>query len=257
MGAAAYGRISFVVSLICAMPFAQLLAPTFASGAEVLPLPRIADRADAFSGIDMTMDSIFAWAGATYAARGRLDEDGLRLRMAGGTGFYRYRNAALPGGENRAMVFSGEFLAGYRHRFGPIIASVYGGVHAEQQTLRMPDPSNPTAGGETGIKLAGEIYSHLLSQYVVNAFATISSVHGKYNMRASISRAFEFPLSHGIWALGIEAGALGDRRASEIRLGLAAAMTWQRRILAFAGGITDRSDKGRGAYATLSIYAPF
>jgi len=255
MDAAARGRIRRIAAALSALAFALVLSP--ARSAEVLPFPALAHRADAFAGIDFTMDSMFAWAGGTYAPRGRLDQDGLRFRIAGGTGFYRYRNAALPGGENQAQVFAGELLAGYRHNFGPVIASIYGGLHAEQQILQTPDPSNPTAGGEAGLKFGAEIYARFLREFIFNGFATVSTVHGKYNARTSVTREFGALFSQGIWALGVEGGVLGDARASETRLGLTSTLTWQRRIFLLAAGLTDHSDKGRGAYATLSIYAPF
>lgn len=229
-----------------------LLPPAPAHSAEISIFPVFAKRADFFGGIDATRDSTFAWSGMTFAPRGRLDEDGFRVRLTGGTGMYRYRTGNVPGGINEADVVSGEILGGYRHAFGPVIASAYLGIAYEDQRLRAADASNPTQGSETGIKAAFDLYVRLWSHYIATAFVTGSTVHNKYHARATFLREL-----NERWAVGVEGGALGDARSSETRAGLVGTLTWRGKIFALSGGFADNSDKGGSSYATLSVYAPF
>lgn len=247
------GAYRFIVAAFAA---AILFAPA-ASASEILVLPRlppvpIENRADFFGGVDVAENAYSTWLGFSYAPAGRLDQDGWRIRVAGGRGGYRYRNGNLPGGENRAQVYSGELLGGYRRTFGPLITSVYFGVEVEEQLLLQPDAANPTAGFASGFKGAVELYARLWQRYIVTGFVNGSTTHGKYNARASLSRE----LSER-WALGFEGGALGDKRSSELRAGLIGTLTWRRRIVALSLGALDNSYTGTGGYATLSLYAPF
>lgn len=228
------------------------LVATPVEAAELHLVPQFRDRLDFFGGIDGASDSMFAWSGLTYAPRGRLDEDGFRIRVAGGVGIYRYRTGNVPGGANEAGVMSGELLGGYRRTFGRAIVSGYLGFHIEEQRLRAPDPSNPTAGTEAGIKGTIDVYSRLWAHYVATAFATGSTVHGKYNIRGAFQREF-----NERWAAGLETAFLGDARANEVRVGPVVSLTWHRKIVALSAGFLDNSDKGSGGYGTLSVYSPF
>ena len=49
----------------------------------------------------------------------------------------------------------------------------------------------------------------------------------------------------------------GDVRYVEPRAGIYASATYGRSVLTLAGGALSNSDKGRGIYATLSLYAPY
>lgn len=247
------GAYQFLVAAFAAA--AAWSSPVIAAEIIVIPPPLripIENRADFFGGIDASKDSYSTWLGITYAPAGRLDQDGWRLRAAGGRGGYRYRTGNVPGGINHASVFSGELLGGYRHTFGPVIASAYLGFHVEEQALAFPDAANPTAGFASGVKAALELYARLWHRYIATGFVTVSSTHNKYNARASLMRELD-----PRWAFGIETGALGDERTTEIRAGLIGTLTWRRRIVALSLGALDNSDNGSGGYATLSVYSPF
>ncbi|HMN50584.1 MAG TPA: cellulose biosynthesis protein BcsS [Xanthobacteraceae bacterium] len=239
-------------SRVAATLAATLYLSSLAQGGEIDILPKLNGRADFFGGIDGAKDTYFAWSGVTYAPAGRLDEDGFRVRIAGGAGTYRYRTGNVPGGVNDVNVMSGELLGGYRATYGKVYFSGYLGFHIEQQMLALPDPFNPTAGTEAGIKGSIEVYTRLWDSYVVTGFASASTVHRKYNARATLLRELDER-----WAFGLEGGALGDARTSELRAGLTGVLTWQRKIFALSAGVLDNSDKGTGAYATLSVYSPF
>ena len=79
-----------------------------------------------------------------------------------------------------------------------------------------------------------------------------STVHRAYHVRAGLLR--EFP---AVFAIGIEGAVYGDVRYIEPRAGILASATFGKSVLTLAGGALSNSDKGRGIYATLSLYAPY
>jgi hypothetical protein len=205
-----------------------------------------------FGGIDIASSSQFAWSGLVGSPTGLLHEDGLRLRAAGGLGRYKYETDAVPGGENEGHVTSGELMIGYRRDLGGVIVSSFVGLHAENQRLSSPDPGNEAQGTAFGVKAAIETFARLHPEWTLVTSAAASTVHRSYHARAAVAR--EFPSG---FALGAEALIHGDVRYREPRVGLFAQATFNRAVLSLAGGYLDNSDKGGGAYATLSIYAPY
>jgi len=210
------------------------------------------DRLFFFGGADFAGDSRFAWAGVTAAPRGLLHEDGLRVRLAGGVGRYRYRAGALPGSTNEVDVTSGELLVGYRLGFGTAAVTAYAGAHVESQDLQMPDPGHETAGTSAGVKAALEYFDRPVEDWFVAASAAASSANRSYYGRIAAAREHPSGL-----AVGAEASINGDKRYREPRVGLFVQRTYGRTNFALAGGYLHNSDRGDGAYGSLSVYAPY
>jgi hypothetical protein len=231
-------------------------APAFAGDALIRPAflasDRLRDRVYFFAGLDVARDSAFGWAGVAGAPFGRLDEDGVRLRLMGGAGRYRYRTASVAGGINEGTVSAAELLLGFRRAKGGVSATAYVGPHMENQRLAAPDPANAAAGTAVGVKAALEIYARLDPLWVMNASASASTVHGAYHARAALARETAYGLS-----TGFEAALLGDVRYVEPRAGLFASVACSRSVFTLAAGLLDNSDKGGGAYATISLYVPY
>lgn len=214
-------------------------------------------KTDFFGGIDTAKATTFVWMGVTYAPLGMLAEDGWRIRLIGGAGGYSYRTSAAPGGINDANAFSGEVLGGYRKTFGNIFGQTlyfgaFAGVHYEDQILLYADPSNPARGSEAGIKGSLEAYTRVWERYIATAFASASTVHNKYHVKAALL----YELTE-MWALGGEIAAMGDARYNEERAGLAGSLTWEKRIFTLSAGMLQNSGRGDGTYVTLSVYTPF
>lgn len=223
----------------------------FASSADELTSP-VASRAFVFGGIDAGGDSAFAWSGFTAIPFARIGEDGFRLRAMGGYGRYRYRTSAVADGENTGMITSGEILAGNRMSFGTTVLTGYVGLDAKNYRLQEADPKNPESGSRVGIKAALELFTRTAPGWFVTGYGNISSVFGNYSLRGAVNREF-----NSGFALGAEAGLLGDERYNERRLGLIATMTFVKGSITAAAGIAHSSDNGSGAYTTLTLYAPF
>ena len=219
--------------------------------------PYVLEKADFFGGIDVAKANTFAWAGVTYAPFGKMAEDGLRVRFMGGAGLYSYRSAIVPGGINDVNVFSGELLGGYRKTFNNVFgqtvyAGAFAGINYEDQLLHLADPFNPTRGAEAGLKGSLELYSRVWRRYIVTAFGSASSVHGKYYAKGSL--LYEL---NQTWGFGGELAAMGDRRYTEHRAGLVASFTWQQKVFALSAGALENSGRGEGAYMNFSVYSPF
>lgn len=214
--------------------------------------PTLKNRIFFFAGGDIARDSHFAWSGVVGAPQGLLQEDGPRFRVMGGAGRYRYRTAAVPGGINEGRITSGEVMLGFRRMIGGTIATLFVGGHIENQKLAAPDPGHRAQGTAAGAKVALELFHRIGPQLTATASALASTVHGSYHARAAL--AHEHP--SGL-ALGVEAALSGDARYNEPRAGLFVQGSYGRTVVALSGGFLSNSDKGSGAYATLSLFAPY
>jgi hypothetical protein len=218
--------------------------------------PRLADalakRVFLFGGTDLSRDSQSLWAGFVAAPVGRLDDDEIRLRVMGGLSQYRYHTTAVPGGVNRGDASSGEIMLGWHRGFANAAITAYLGAHAEDHRLRNADPDNPVNGSKVGVKGVLEVFWRPLPAQVVTASASASTVYGKYQARATYAHEFSPFVS-----AGIEGSMLGDLRYVEPRAGLFVTTTIATSSVTLSGGFLSNSDRGDGAYLTLSIYAPF
>lgn len=210
------------------------------------------DRIFFFGGFDAARDSGFVWAGLAGSPHGLLHEDGVRLRITGGAGRYRYRAAAVPGGINEVDMASGELMLGFRRSFGTAAMTGYVGGHIERQDLRILDPGHRAAGTAVGAKAAFEYFNRPSNQWLLSGSAAVSSVHRGYHARIGLAHEWTPGLS-----LGIEAAVQGNAQYFEPRAGLFTYRTFGRTSFALAGGWLRNSDRGSGAYGSLSVYAPY
>ncbi|MEX0590886.1 MAG: cellulose biosynthesis protein BcsS [Xanthobacteraceae bacterium] len=253
MGRGALRIVAVVAAVLAASP---LLSPAHAGDirvrADYVEAAPLKDRLFFFAGANVARDSYFGWAGVVGAPQGLLDQDGPRIRISGGGGRYRYDTSATAGGTNSGQIVSGEILLGFRRSIGSASVTAYLGAHAEDQRLDAPDPGNPTAGTEFGVKAALEFFVRPAPTWTWSASAVASTVHRSYHAHASLAREF----MPGV-AFGIEGAVHGDARYVEPRAGILAHMTFGRSVVTLSGGVLSNSDDGSGAYATLSLYAPY
>jgi hypothetical protein len=231
--------------------FSVLAADSLVRGDEAIANP-LRDRLFFFAGTDVARDSFFGWAGIVAAPLALLDEDGPRIRMVGGVGRYRYLVSTTLRGANTAQVTSAEILLGFRRGTAAANFTAYLGPHVEGQRLDAPDPGNPSAGTAFGVKGAVEFFAHIAPRWSASGSASASTVHRAYHVRVALARA-DLPGA----GLGFETIIHGDARYLEPRAGLFAHATIGRSVLALSGGLLYNSDKGSGAYTTLSLYAPY
>jgi hypothetical protein len=210
------------------------------------------DRIAFFAGGDLARDSAFAWSGVIAASAGKLHENGFRFRLMAGKGRYRYRTLAVATGVNRGEVTSGEMLFGFRQAIGATIVTALVGGHIESQKLEAPDPGHRAQGTAGGAKAAIEVHHRFRDDLHATASASATTVHRGYHARAAL--AYDHP---GGFSVGYEAAINGDARYREPRAGLFLQRTYGRTVFQLSGGYLSNSDKGRGPYTTLSVYAPY
>ena len=250
-------RVRAVAAVIAAM---SVFCPALHAGdrpielieIDFTPPPPQRDRLFFFSGGDIARGSRFVWAGLVAAPLGYLRDDGLRIRVVGGGGRYRYRTSAVPGGINDALLVSGEILLGYRHAIGSTAITAYLGAHVESQLLAEFDPGHRAQGVATGIKAAAELYTRLSPDAFAAVSVAASTVHAKYQARGAIGR--EYP--KGFCARRRDGGARRRSLRGAARRHVAY-FTYKRTVFTLSGGYLSNSDKGGSPYATLSVYAPY
>ena len=228
-----------------------ILLPSFtdeASANEEKKFQVLANHLYFFGGVDIAHNSNISWFGATTAPSNTLDEDGMRVRLLGGFGHYRYRAQALIGGENVGKFSTGELQIGKRLSFDPIMISAYGGLEIKNYGLDLPDPDNPANGTKYGAKGTLEIYARLNPNWFVTGYGNISSVYNNYSARVSINHELA-----RYFTLGIEGGTAGDNRSNEMRAGVVGGMAFGKTIFALAGGLLHASDSGKSLSSHLTV----
>jgi hypothetical protein len=241
---AAFGR-ALLFFLACHGPALAGDAPVRAD----LTAPK--NRSFFFSGLDVGGSSVFAWAGIGAAPFGHLEDDGLRIRIFGGTGRYRYRTVGTASGRNESDVGAGEILIGFHRSLPNAGVTFYLGPQIEHQRAAEPDPGNMT-GAEFGLKAAIELHARLDPLRLINASASASTVKRAYHARAALLREVSPAL-----AIGFEAAVYGDARYLEPRGGVFVSTKRGNSVLAVSAGVLAHSDKGNGAFVTLSLYTPY
>lgn len=210
------------------------------------------ERSYAYGGVDVGPDTSYAWMGMAWAPMGTMNEEGLRLRLQGGSGRYSYATDAVPGGWNGATKYEGELLAGRQFLFGPQALALYAGVNLRTDVLDQPDPSNRDQGTHIGLKLVGEWFWRPATDWVVTAAAGGSTADETLSGRATAGRKFADWLE-----AGSEAMASADWFSSTAGAGLYVATPLPGRQWRASGGWRWSSDSAAGPYMTLSLFQPF
>jgi hypothetical protein len=236
---------AFALGVVCVGTVAATADPT-------PPFDWLTRRLFFFAGADIARDTAFGWSGIVVAPFAHLDEDGTRIRIFGGHGRYRYDTGAVPGGINTGLITSGELLIGRRIAFDAVTLVAYAGAHVEHHALQAPDPANPVAGTSAGLKALLEVHWRALHNFVATASLSASTVNRSYTARASLVHEFQ-----PAFQLGGEAAAFGDARYAEQRAGVLIRTKLTSAELTLAAGLLSNSNKGSGAYTTLTLYAPF
>lgn len=204
-----------------------------------------------YTGVDVARDNMYGWAGAAWSPFGLMEREGLRVRLQGGGGQYRYRTADVAGGWNTVNKTEGELLAGWQFLRGPHAIAVYAGVNIAQNLLDQPDPSNREQGTSIGVKALAEWY-YSRDQWTFTGTLGGSTADGKAFIRGTAGRHV-----HEMFDLGTEAGASTDWLSQDARAGLFIATPLPGRQWRASGGWRWSSDSDDGPYVTLSLYAPF
>ena len=137
----------------CVLALVAGLAPQAHAQIAGLPSPFLSGRAETWTGAEATRHSWSTYTGVNWSPFGKLGEDGVRLRLSGGYGEYRY--AARVDGVTQSIYGTAAFadlLVGYQMAFGGLTLKAFAGATFDGHLLDPFDETNKTEGTATGVK---------------------------------------------------------------------------------------------------------
>jgi hypothetical protein len=236
--------------------FAALIVPML-SGAVGAEEPYEPGWREVWGGADVTSHVWLVYSGATVAPQANIYEEGLRLRVAGGSGGYTYT------GERRGELIAftaktafAEALVGYLKRFGPLTAKAFVGIAAIEHDITPLDPENPVQGQALGPKLVTELWLNMGSSAWSSLDLSWTSAHQTAAARSRTGyRIF------GDVSLGIEGALNANDLGEDARAGLFARYAWNGGEFSLAGGFSgrflDEAESLRDPYATANLLTQF
>lgn len=233
------------------------LAVPILSGAAGAEEPYQPGWREVWTGADATGHVWLVYSGATVAPYANIYEDGLRLRVAGGTGGYTYT------GERRGELIAftaktafAEALVGYLKRFGPLTAKAFVGIAAIEHDISPLDPENPVQGRAFGPKLVTELWLNMGPSAWSSLDLSWTSAHQTAAARSRTGyRIF------GDVSLGIEGGLNANDLGEDARAGLFARYAWNGGEFSLASGFSgrflDEAESLQDPYVTANLLTQF
>ena len=218
-----------------------------------LPSPFLSKALEVWSGGDATRNVWSIWAGVNWSPFGKIEDDGFRVRLGGGGGMYRY-TAMIEGA--RTSIYGttafADVLAGYQMSIGSMTLKVFGGATFDAHALDPRDPSNPVDYTASGAKAVVEAWINLTPAAFAQIDASVATAHEAYWSRLRLGYRVTRRL-----ALGLEAGAFGNRTSDSRRAGVFARYEWLDGEISASGGVSGDIAEPRNAYATVNYLKRF
>lgn len=189
----------------------------------------------------------------TIAPFGPLNKTGMRLRIGGLAGSYKYVSTAPGVGAVTGRESSGTFLGGYEWVMPGTTVSVFGGLEVQNRSLSKADPNNKVVGSSFGLKTALDFYSNPTSYTMMSGNFTFSTNHNAYYARikggmAIFSRVF----------VGPELLFLGDNFYGQWRFGAHVTGVKMGALqFGLSGGYVRDQKNGGGVYGILDTQIRF
>lgn len=208
-----------------------------------------------FSGVDVTANSRFGYAGAGWAFGRGLDTPGWRLRALGGYGAYVYDGALAISAGRIPMRFDGEvalaeLMAGRLWRRGAWTVKAYAGVEYVEHAVSPADPANSVTGAQWGAKGLVEVWRDLGARAWFAGDGAYGTAFGDYRLKARLGRRLTRRLS-----FGLEAGGFGNAGYDSARGGAFARLHLGGADITLSGGISgDYYSEETGGYVALELY---
>lgn len=231
----------------CVLALVAGLAPQAHAQIAGLPSPFLSGRAETWTGAEATRHSWSTYTGVNWAPFGKLGEDGIRLRLSGGYGEYRY--AARVDGVTQSIYGTAAFadlLVGYQMAFGGLTLKAFAGATFDGHLLDPFDETNKTEGAATGVKGAIESWLNLSPSSYAQLDLSYGTAHSTYNSRARLG----YRLTNTI-SLGLEGGAFGNAAGRNGRGGAFVRYEWLAGELSLSGGMSGDLAAPRNPYGTL------
>ncbi len=234
-------------------------APGLMSTAEAqiggLPSPFMSSSVETWSGAEATRHSWSMYTGATWAPLGKVTDEGLRLRLVGGYGQYRYSAPIdrTPTSIYGTVAFA-DLLVGTQMAFGPLTLKAFAGAAFESHTLDPIDTDNAVLGPARGAKWVVEGWLNLTPTLWVQADLANSTAHDGYFRRVRLGWRLTNTVS-----IGVEGGSFGNAssRNENGRGGAFARYEWLGGELSVSGGLSGDIAAPRNPYGTVMYMTRF
>ena len=238
-------QIVRLLTISVAAIFFALPHPAWSQSSQTKPSTAV------FFGDDVGPNSQVLYAGAVLALNGDLTREGVLLRGLGVYGWYDYR-AAVGDVDGRFSAF--DAMIGYQWITQKMRIAGYIGIDHQDHHLSPFDPTNSVVGGETGLKIAGDITTGYGQPWYLNLSGSYSTAFDTYWSRLRIGQKFDQ------FTVGPEGLLFGNERFDAQRLGifLGARLDGTPIEITISGGYHFEGGDGvfgnrDGVYGTLNI----
>lgn len=215
-------------------------------------------RFEFWTGAQASKTTWSLYTGTTVAPFGDILEDGLRVRVVGGYGTYRYAGPRAVGVGSEVVHFKGtvsfsDLLAGYQRQLGPVTVKAFAGLALAQHRIEPDDPETTIRGPGFGAKAALETWWTITDRAYSSLDVSWSTLHDSYAARARLGWRFLPALS-----AGLEAGGAGNRETDIVRAGGFVRYEWATGEISASGGFSnDTLGQGAGRTSLTQSNAPF
>lgn len=220
------------------------------------PPDQAVPRHELFSGVGLTSNSIFGYAGAVWAFGRSVEAPGPRIKALTGVGGYDYSGGlpAVAGPVNfDGDVTLAQILAGYQWRRGAWTVKAYAGAGFETHDLSPNDPANSVNGNQFGVMGQLELWRNLGEAGWLSLDASYADVFGSYWTQLRLGRRMHKRIS-----AGVEAGAQGNEDYDSGRAGGFLRTHMGGSELTVSGGFSgEYHSNDFGGYATVGLYRKF
>lgn len=243
---------AWVSSAFVALLFVAVTRPALAQIGG-LPSPFQTNTAETWTGAEATRHSWSTYTGINWSPFGKITQDGLRLRLAGGYGEYRY--AGNVEGTTQSIYGTAAFadlLVGYQRGFGPLTLKAFAGATFDGHLLDPFDEASKVGGAATGAKGVLESWLNLSPDTFAQFDLSYATAHQTYNSRLRVGYRL-----NRVFSIGLEGGAFGNLAANNGRGGAFARYEWLGGELSLSGGISGDIAAPRNPYGTLVYLTRF
>lgn len=223
------------LSIACAVALATAAAISTSAWAHDRPAPggapEVAQRFEFWAGAQ-AFDQVWSlYSGVTAAPFAGIQQDGLRIRIAGGLSGYSYKDR--PGGGRASFA---DVLVGYHRQLGPVTVKAFGGLMLADHQLEPDGPAATVRGPGTGAKVALETWWNVSERVWSSLDLSWGTYRDSYASRARLGWRLVPALS-----VGLEAEANGSVDCDIARGGGFVRYEWASGELSVSGGLS--SDK--------------
>lgn len=189
----------------------------------------------------------------TIGPFGGLETNGLRVRMIGLLGGYRYEAAAAGVGLVTGNQVGGSLMLGYEWIVDRTKIGVFGGLDAINNRLDKFDPTNTTEGTTFGGRIGLDFYSRPTNATMAAGTFSFTTANSGYYLRLRGGMAVYDQIY-----LGPEVLALGDSFYTQWRLGVGlSGISLGPVQFGVSAGYVNDSSRGGGAYGILDTRLTF